>query len=78
MHLTLDANEHSHLLPEASRGCCDGVLVSVNDRTLPGKVDLMGTEPASLLVELPEDEKTRGDDLHGVVLEEALDIPGLE
>jgi len=76
--LLLDTDKLSHLLPEALGRCCDGVLVSVNDRTLPSEINLMGSEPAGLLVNLPEDEKTGRNELHGVVLEEQLGAPWLE
>ena len=64
----------SHLSPEANRGLGEGSLVSLNLGSLPDKINLVGLEPLGLLEDLPASEEENSEDLHGVVLEENLDV----
>jgi hypothetical protein len=64
----------SHLSPEANRGLGEGSLVSLDLRSLPDKINLVGLEPLGLLEDLPATEEENSKDLHGVVLEENLDV----
>lgn len=73
-----EANQLAHFGPEAHRRLRDGVFVGIDDGALPNEIDLMRTEPAGALDNLPADEQQRSNNLHGVVLEECLDAPGLE
>lgn len=73
-----NADEVTHLSPETGRRSGDGVLVGIDQRALPDQVNLMGLQPLSLLDELPSEEKNGNHNLHGIVLEEELDIKGVE
>lgn len=73
-----NTNEAEHLGPEANGGSGDGVLVRINDGSLPGKIDLVGLDHARSLDNLPANKEEDSNDLHGVVGEEALDSWGSE
>jgi len=68
-----NTNEAEHLGPEANGGSGDGVLVGINNGSLPDKIDLVRLDHARSLDNLPANEEKDSDNLHRVVGEEALD-----
>jgi hypothetical protein len=64
----------THLSPESNRRLGKGSLVSLDLRSLPDEVNLVRSDVLGLLEDLPKSEEEDSQDLHGVVLEEDLDV----
>lgn len=61
-------------MPEANRRLSEGSLVRLNHRSLPNQVNLVRLDVLGPLKDLPANEEEDSEDLHGVVLEEDLNV----
>ena len=73
---TSEANQLTHLTPETNRRIQECGLISVHNRLLPNKINLMGLKQLGLVDDFPDWIEPWNEELHGVIGEEARYIPG--
>lgn len=74
--LLISSETHNldHLSPETNRWLSESILISLNLRSLPDQVDLVGLDVTRALKDLPSGIEKNSKDLHRVVLEKDLDV----
>lgn len=74
------SNTHhlKHLPPKPDRWIQETRLISIDERSFPDKIHLTRPDKSGAFEDLPDNEETGNNDLHGVVGPEIFERPGLE